>query len=73
MQVIAVDKQHNDELSDRASTASLNDCETGALLSSQPSDLDPDAEAQKSNSDSDQEAWYLRPKQECFRYNIFEA
>ena len=72
MQVIAVDKQRNDELSDRASTASLNDFETGALLSSQPPHADSDAQAQKPNSDSDQEAWYQRPKQECFRYSIFE-
>lgn len=73
MQVIAVNKQDSDELSDRVSTASSNDFETGALLSSQSSRVDADAEAQKANSNSDQEAWYQRPKQECFRYSVFDS
>ena len=73
MQVIAVNKQDSDELSDRVSTASLDDFETGALLSSQPSRADIDAEAQKANSNSDQEAWHQRPKKECFRYSIIES
>ena len=73
MQAIAVDRQYNDEQSDRASTASLDTFETEALLSSQPSRLDPDAEAQKANFGCDQGAWYQRPKQECFRYSTLES
>lgn len=69
MQVIAVGKQHSDELSDRASTASVNNSETRALLSSQASRPDTDEETQKPSCD--QEApWYRKPQQECFRCSI---
>lgn len=64
MHVPVVVKQHGDELSDVASTASSSEAETGALLSSAPSHLETDGETQKP---SDQEAWYQQPKQECFR------
>lgn len=75
MQVIAVGKQHSDELSDRASTASVNHSETGALLSRQASRPDTDEETQKSSCDrciSDPEAWYRKPQQECFRCSILD-
>lgn len=73
MQVIAVGKQYSDELTDRASTASVHNSETGALLSSQASRPDTDEETQKPNSCVDQEVpWYRKPQQECFRCSIID-
>ena len=73
MHVIAVEKQHTGEPSERASSASLDNVETEMLLPSSPARLDIDEQAQKPKSISDHESWYQQPKQECLRYTFLES